>query len=142
MSFLIIARLIAILLSLTLSHCVSSGGYRPANVTMVELNKGNFSVIATTVSGTSSSGYLIGFVIPSEYNNFAISVTRISGSDTNKKDALKNLWRNFEKEHGAVKERKLGLVNVTYDVEAANWFGVYASETLTVSADVVEFTGN
>ena len=142
MDLLKIPRLVAILTSLTLCHCISSGGYRPANITTIELNKGNFSVLATRVSGTSSSGYLIGFVVPSEINNVAISVTRISGSNTNKKDAIKNLWENFEKEHGAAKGRKLGLVNVNYDVEAANWFGIYASETLTVSADVIEFTGN
>jgi hypothetical protein len=55
------------------------------------------------------------------------------------KEALENLWKNFETTNGSVEGRRLALVNVRYDADALNLF-VYTQPKIVIRADVVEFT--
>ena len=57
------------------------------------------------------------------------------------KQALENLWTNFEAEHGPVVGRNLALVNVRYDSDAANYLLLYSKLWVSVRADVIEFIG-
>ena len=121
-------------------HCVSTGGYRPSNITTVQLNKKNFKVIATGISGEAESEYILGFVVPGPGATSAVAVAQVGGSKQVRHEALSKLWASFKEEHGDPVGRNLGLVNLNYDATGSNWFGFYAQEKMVISADVVEFT--
>jgi hypothetical protein len=55
------------------------------------------------------------------------------------KEALDNLWKNYEAVHGGVEGKKLALINIHYDSEALNLI-VYTRPKVMIRADVVEFT--
>lgn len=58
------------------------------------------------------------------------------------KQALENLWSNYEAENGAVVGKKLALVNIRYDSDASNYLLPYSKMRVSVRADVVEFIDN
>ena len=68
-----------------------------------------------------------------------VALAHISGSGMLYQEAIADLWDNFREEYGEVEGRDLALVNVRYDTEALNMF-VYTRPTVSVRADVVEFT--
>ena len=72
------------------------------------------------------------------YTN-TLALVRVSGTGMIYKEALENLWKNFEATNGAIEGRRLALVNVRYDSDALNLF-VYTRPKIMIRADVVEFT--
>lgn len=122
-------------------HCVSSGVSRPTTLTNVDLKDSNYRIVATGVSGEASSGMVLGFAAPMGLTSTAIGVARVSGERDLQKAALANLWKNAEAQVGPVKGKNFALINVTNDGTAANWFGLYAEQTVAIRADVIEFTG-
>ena len=126
-------------LALTLTGCFSSGAFLSGNLTDVQLKEANYEIVATDVHGTASAGYLFGVSGGLGPSSSAFALVRVSGDGQLYQAALANLWANVESEYGEVKGNNLALVNVRYDVDALNLF-VYTQPTLTVRADVVEFT--
>ncbi len=55
------------------------------------------------------------------------------------KEALENLWKNYETANGPVEGKRLALINVRYDSDALNLI-VYTQPKIIVRADIVEFT--
>ena len=124
-----------------LSGCVSSGSFNTVNETQVRLSQANYRIVATNVAGESQAGYLIGFSASGREQPTTVALFRVDGEPMLMKQALENLWTNFEAEHGPVVGRNLALVNVRYDSDAANYLLLYSKLTVSVRADVVEFIG-
>lgn len=124
---------------LTLTGCSTGGMFLSGSTTEVQLQRGNFKVVASDVSGEAQAGYVLGgsFSMGMTTNTFAL--VRVAGSGMLYKEALENLWKNYEASHGPVEGKKLALVNVRYDAEALNLF-IYTQPRIIVRADVVEFT--
>ena len=122
-----------------LSGCVSSGLLVSSNITEVELSQANYKVVATSVSGQASAEYLFGASFGIGMYAQAYALIPLDKDRALYKIAVQNLWKNFETTHGKTEGRPLALVNVRYDSEAVNAF-IYTKPTLTVIADVVEFT--
>jgi hypothetical protein len=68
-----------------------------------------------------------------------VALFRIEGQPLLDQQAVQNLWRNFEANHGAAAGRSLALVNVRFDADATNVL-VYTRPRISVRADVIEFT--
>jgi hypothetical protein len=133
-------RLVLLLvLTVPLTGCLSSGAFLSGHVTDVQLTEANYEVVATDVHGTASAGYIFGVSGGLGPSTSTFAIARVSGDGQLYQAALANLWANVESQYGEVKGNDLALVNVRYDVEALNLF-VYTRPTLTVRADVVEFT--
>lgn len=134
----LILILLLTLAALTAAGCASAGMFPSANVTEVQLQRGNFKIVARNVTGEAEAGYLFGssFSLGMSTNTFALF--RVSGSGMLYKEALENLWKNFEASNGAIEGKRLALVNVRYDSEALNLF-VYTQPKVMIRADVVEF---
>jgi hypothetical protein len=108
-------------------------------VTDVQLKEANYEIVATDVHGSATAGYLLGVSGGLGPTTSAFAVARVSGDGHLYQAALANLWANVESEYGVVKGNDLALINVRYDVDALNLL-VYTQPTLTVRADVIEFT--
>jgi hypothetical protein len=55
------------------------------------------------------------------------------------KEALEDLWINYEKDHGATNGKRLALANIRYDTDILNLL-IYTKVMVGVRADVIEFT--
>jgi len=121
-----------------LTGCAQSGMFLAGNVTNVQLGQSDYKVVATDLSGTAQAAYLLGLTLPGGMVNNTLALARIQGTGMLYKEALADLWANFEKEHGPVAGRKLALVNVRYDGDNINLL-VYCRPKLSIRADVVEF---
>lgn len=119
--------------------CSTGGMFVAGNATEVQLQKGNFKVLARGMSGESTAGYLLGFSMPMGIAANTFAVARVEGTGMLYKEAMDNLWKNFESAHGSVEGKKVALINVHYDSEALNLF-FYTQPKIIVRADVVEFT--
>lgn len=119
--------------------CASTGAFNTLNTTDVKLSEANYEIVATSVEGEASAGHLLGVSVSVQRQLQTVSLIRIAGSDQLYGDALKDLWSNFEKQHGAVEGEELALANVRYDIDVLNLL-VYTRPTVSVRADVVEFT--
>ncbi len=122
-----------------LTGCATSGIFNSANVTNVELSEGNYELVATNVSGHSSAGYLIGFSWAYRAEPRTLALLRVDGDEMLVNAAMEDLWASFGAEHGSPAGRKLALVNVRFDSDAANYLGLYTQQNVTIRADVVEF---
>ena len=129
---------IAFIGALLLSGCASSGLFFSMNNTSVELSENNYEIVATNVSGEAEAGYLVGVSFSAGAATNTMALARVSGSGMIYMEALENLWKNYEKEHGSVIGKKLALVNVRYDSDALNLL-LYTSAKISIRADVVEF---
>lgn len=134
-AFRIIATLLA---ALPLAACASTGMFPTANLTSVELAEGNFRVLATDVGGESSAAYILGFSSSVGPDLRTVAVARIEGEGFLAREALADLWANFEATHGVVENRSLALVNVRFDTDVLNLL-LYVRPRMSVRADVVEF---
>ncbi len=135
-------RILSVLLAvLVLSAwgCSTSGMFTAANVTEVQLQKNNFKVVARNVSGEAQAGYLLGGSFSMGMATNTVALIRISGSGMLYKEALENLWKNYEATNGPVEGKRLALVNVRYDADALNLF-IFTQPRIAIRADVVEFT--
>ncbi len=130
---------IVVPLSFAAAGCATGGMFVAGNVTDVQLQKGNYKILARGVSGEASAGYLLGVSMPMGMTTNTFAVARVDGTGMLYKEALDNLWKNFESAHGAAEGKKVALVNVHYDCEALNLL-IYTHPKVTVRADVVEFT--
>lgn len=123
----------------SLTGCVSSGSFFSGTLTDVQLQSNNYEIVATDMEGTATAGYILGVSGGLGPSTTAIAVAKVSGDDSLYKTALENLWANVQAQTQAAEGRSLALVNVRYDVSALNLI-VYTQPTVTVRADIVEFT--
>lgn len=125
---------------ISISGCSSSGAFYSANLTEVQLSEANYEMVATNVSGEASAAYLLGLSTGIGAQQMqTIALARLSGSGAIYGEAIKNLWQNFQDEHGKVEGRNLALINVRYDTDALNLI-LFTKPKVSVRADVVEFT--
>lgn len=118
--------------------CATGGMFAAGNITDVQLHEGNYKILARGVTGEATAGYLLGFSMPMGMTTNTLAVARVEGTGMLYKEAMDNLWKNFESAHGRAEGKKLALINVHYDSDALNLF-FYTQPTVTVRADVVEF---
>ncbi len=128
------------LLGLLLSGCATSGIFSSANLTNVELSEANYRIVATNVAGHSSAGYVLGFSWSYRGEPRTLALFRADGDEMLMSKAMENLWATFEADHGPATGRKIALVNVRFDSDAANYL-FYSEQRVTIRADVVEFVG-
>ena len=133
------APILVFLMAMVLSGCATSGAFNTATVTNVELSESNYEVVATNVQGEASAGYLLGLSLSASRQLRTLALARVSGSEQLYGDALDDLWTRFEAQHGDAAGRDLALTNVRYDASSLNLI-LYTQPTITVRADVVEFT--
>ena len=126
-------------LAILMTGCANSGMFASSNLTEVQLNKANFKIVQKDVSGEATSGYIFGFSQSLGAASMTFAVAHVSGSQMIYKDALADLWKNAEKTLTTVEGKKLALVNVRYDANVIN-LAVYTQVTISVRADIVEFT--
>ncbi len=135
----IVLPLILTLLIIALSGCSTGGMFSSSNITDVQLQRNNFRIIARGVSGEATAGYILGgsFSMGMATNTFAL--VRVYGTGLLYKEALEDLWKNYETTYGPAEGKKLALINVRYDAEALNLI-VYTRPKISIRADIIEFT--
>lgn len=119
--------------------CSTGGMFVAANLTDVQLQKGNFKILARGVTGEAKAGYLLGVTVPYGMTTNTFALARVDGTGMLYKEAIDNMWKSFESAHGSAEGKKLALINVHYDADALNLF-FYTEPRVIVRADVVEFT--
>jgi hypothetical protein len=119
--------------------CSNNGMFLGMNQTNVQLSEANYNLVATNLVGQSQAGYVLGFSLSLGSSTQTFAIGRVEGTGMLYKEALEDLWKNFEAQHGKIDGRKLALANVRYDSEALNLL-VYTGVKVFVRADVVEFT--
>ncbi len=124
---------------IALSACSQTGMFVAGNLTTVELSEPNYRVVAVGVSGEAKAGYLLGVSFSNGPQAGALALARIAGTGQLYKEAMENLWQDFEKTHGPVAGRRLALANIRYDADSRNLL-LYTDTKLCVRADVIEFT--
>jgi len=112
--------------------------FTSANLTNVQLQQANYKIVATNISGTAEAGYLIGVTFPVGPLTHTLALVRVNGTGLLYKEALENLWKNYEDKYGKVEGDKLALINVRYDSDALNLF-LYTSSKIYIRADVIRF---
>ncbi len=119
--------------------CSTGGAFTSENITDVQLQRNNFRIVARGVTGEAKAGYILGgsFSVGMATNTFAL--VRVSGTGLLYKEALEDLWKNYEATNGSAEGKKLALINVRYDAEALNLI-IYTQPRINIRADVVEFT--
>jgi hypothetical protein len=130
---------LCVLIAAMFAGCASGGMFTASNITEVQLQKNNFIIVARNVSGEAEAGYLFGSTFSLGMMTNTVAALRVSGTGMLYKEALEDLWKNYEAVHGPVEGKKLALVNVRYDADALNLF-VYTRPKVMIRADVVEFT--
>ena len=130
---------IIIFSSIYLSGCTTSGAFLSANQTHVNLEQGNYTITATDVSGYSETAYVLGFSYSTGLTTNTLAVGRVEGTGLLYKEALDDLWANYEKNHGTINGKSLALTNVRYDTDILNLI-IYTKVMVNVRADIVQFT--
>ena len=133
--FLAVVLVVSLLI---LSSCSNNGMFVGLNQTSVELGEANYEIVASNVLGQSQAGYVLGFSAPLGAATNTFAVARVNGTGMLYKEALEDLWKNFEAEHGKIDGRKLALANLRYDSEALNLV-VYTEVKVFIRADIIEF---
>ena len=133
--FLAVVLVVSLLI---LSSCSNNGMFVGLNQTSVELGEANYEIVASNVLGQSQAGYVLGFSAPLGAATNTFAVARVNGTGMLYKEALEDLWKYFEAEHGKIDGRKLALANLRYDSEALNLL-VYTEVKVFIRADVIEF---
>jgi hypothetical protein len=127
-----------VVISLAITGCASTGIFPSSNITEVQLSNSNFKIVARDVSGEAEAGYLLGTTYSIGMTTATFALIRIDGTGMLYKEALEQLWKNYESKNGPVEGKRLALVNVRYDSDAINT-GVYTKAKIIVRADIVEF---
>lgn len=122
-----------------LSSCASSGRFDSVHVTNVELGNKNYRILAKNVSGEAAAGYLIGFSGSNGSQTWTTALLRIDGDGMLYKEALERFWKNFEEKFGSIEGRDVAIINVRYDADAMNFFGIYTRPKISIRADVIEY---
>ena len=124
--------------ALLMQGCASTGLTAASQLTNVQLGSPNFRIVATNVSGEASVRGVLGFSFGFGMAASQVVLIPLENDRTLYRNAMTNLWENFEAANAAPINRKLALVNVRYDSEALNTF-VFTKISAVVVADVVEF---
>lgn len=127
------------LIPIVLSGCTNSGAFLSLNQTQVNLEQANYQIVATSVSGEAESGYVLGISYSTGLTAMTFALARVTGSGMLYKEALDDLWINFEKDHGTLDGKRLALANVRYDADILNLV-LFTKVKIGVRADVIEFT--
>jgi len=120
------------------SGCASAGFNASAHLTNVGLSSNNYRIVATNVTGEASSAGILGASFGMGIHALQFSIIPITANRTLYKNAMQDLWTNFELKNGKPTDRTLALVNLRYDAEALNTL-FYTKMKVVVIADVVEF---
>jgi hypothetical protein len=118
--------------------CYNAGMFASVNLTNVNLEAPNYSLVAKNVSGEAEAGYVVGLSFSSGMGAATLALARVNGTGLLYKEALEKFWQNYEAQHGAVEGKKLGLVNVRFDSDILNLI-IYTGVKISIRADVVEF---
>jgi hypothetical protein len=129
---------ISLIAMFLLNGCSSSGAFIAGNVTDVQLQRNNFKIVAQNITGEAQAGYFLGGTFSAGFATNTFALFRISGSGMLYKEALENLWKNYEAANGPVAGKKIALINIRYDTDVLNLV-IYTQPKLLVRADVVEF---
>jgi hypothetical protein len=124
--------------TLLLYGCSTSGMFTSVNTTNVQLRQANYKIVGTNISGEAEAGYLIGISFGTGPMTNTMALVRVSGTGMLYKEALENLWKNYEEKYGKAEGDKLALINVRYDTDALNLF-LYTSAKVYIRADVIRF---
>ena len=130
---------IAVLGVLFLSGCTTSGAFLSLNQTHVNLEQANYNITATSVSGYSEAAYVLGISYGTGPSVNTLAAGRVEGTGLLYKEALEDLWTNYEANHGTMDGKRLALANVRYDTDILNLI-IYTKVMVNVRADIVEFT--
>lgn len=130
---------VAILSTVLITGCTTSGAFLSANQTLVNLEQANYTITAINVSGYSETGYVLGFSYSTGLTTNTFAAGRVEGTGMLYKEALENLWTNYEKDNGAINGKRLALANVRYDTDILNLI-IYTKVMVNVRADIIEFT--
>ncbi len=125
--------------ALFISGCTTSGAFLSANQTQVTLEQANYNITATNVAGYSESAYVFGFSYSTGFTTSTFAAGRVEGTGMLYKEALEDLWINYEKDNGTINGKRLALTNVRYDTDILNLI-IYTKIMVGVRADVIEFT--
>jgi hypothetical protein len=104
----------------------------------VGLSSNNYQIVATNISGEASSAGIVGISLAIGLGGTQFAIIPLSPNRTLYKNAMQNLWTNFEATNGSAAGRTLALTNLRYDSETLNTV-VYTKIKIVVIADVVEF---
>lgn len=126
-------------ISLFLAGCSNTGLFPSSNVTDVRLADSNYKLVATNVNGEAEVAYILGLSISYGMATQTLAIFRVSGTGLVYKEALEELWANFESAHGPVAGRSLALANVRYDSDVLNLL-LYTKVRISIRADIVEFS--
>jgi hypothetical protein len=121
-----------------LGGCASGGTMLSSNVTQVDLSQGNYTIVATNLSGEGFASYLVGFSYLGGERASIIGFLPTSSNKMNR-EATEMLWEEFAKKHGEPSGRKLALTNIRYDYRIVNFLLFYSEVTVYMTADVIEF---
>ncbi len=128
-----------IVVAMSLAGCAQTGMFVAGNMTNVELSEPNYKIVAIGVSGEAKASYLLGVAFSKGQETGAVALARIGGTGQLYKEAMEHLWQDFEESNGPVVGRRLALTNIRYDSDSHNLL-VYSDITLSIRADVIEFT--
>lgn len=103
--------------SLALTGCVTTGHFNKTNATQVDLSTANFRVVKSNVTGSHTAVRILGL-----------------GDSPSYAEAMKEL-----RAHAAIEGTSRALVNVTEERHRLMLPPFYVSQTLVLTADVVEF---
>lgn len=130
---------VAIIGAIFIQGCTTSGAFLALNQTQVELAQANYSITATNVYGEAESAYVLGVSFSNGLTATTLAIGRVEGTGLLYKEALENLWKNYETDNGTIDGKHLALTNVRYDADILNLI-IYTKVKVSVRADVVEFT--
>ena len=122
-----------------LSGCANGGAFMSAHQTSVELGESNYEIVAHSVTGQSTVAYVFGGSFSLGPASRIGGIFKVEGTGEVYNEALNDLWKNYESEHGSAQGESVALANVRFDTETINLF-FYTNLVLTVRADVVRFT--
>jgi hypothetical protein len=130
--------LFSLIFLLALNACYTGGSFIAQNTTNVELSNSNFKIVEQNLEGSASADYLIGASSSLGFISQTFAIIRIGGTAKLYNEAIQDIWRKYEEQHGDRSGKKLALANIHYDTDILNLL-VYTKTTLYVHADVIEF---
>jgi hypothetical protein len=134
----LITGLFSIAIASLLLSCVSTGLTSSTHRTDVGLANNNYRIVATNVSGEASTESILGASYGVGLGASQLALIPLTANRAIYKNAMQNLWANYEVKKGSVVDRPLALVNLRYDTETLNTF-IYTKLKVVIVADVVEF---
>ena len=130
--------IVLITLITLLSSCGTGGAFQAHHITNVELSEPNYNIVARNVSGSAMQGYILGLSYSQGSDVGSFGIAKVAGVEKPYDSALKDLWKNYEEEHGKIEGKKLALVNIRNDSEVLNTI-LYTQAKYFITADVIEF---